>query len=109
MEKGESKEVLEYILHKQNYRGWGIDSGHYFSKRLAEEYPSEITKMYWKEVVFYVSLGKEKNYYHAVTILREIRKIMKNNNWMDEWNNRYQIFLEENRRKKLLMKSLESF
>ena len=109
LEKGESKEVLEYILHNQYYRGWRIDSGHYLSKRLAEEYPNEITEMYWKEVAFYVSLGKEKNYYHAVKVLKEIHKIMRSNNLTDEWNNRYQIFLEENRRKKLLLNLLKGF
>lgn len=108
LEKGDSKEVLEYILHHQNYRGWGIDNGHYFSKRLAGEYARDIVEMYWKEIKFYVGLGKEKNYIHAVGILREIRKIMKNNKWSDEWTNRYSIFLEENRRKKLLMKELEN-
>lgn len=106
LEKGQSKEVLEYILHHQQYRGWGIDSGHYFSKRLVKEYPREIVEMYWKEIVFYVGLGKEKNYYYSVRVLSEVREIMKSNKWVDEWNNRYHIFLEENRRKKLLLKAL---
>lgn len=109
MEKGESREVLEYILHHQQYRGWGIDNGHYFSKRLVKEYPREIVEMYWKEIAYYVGLGKEKNYRYAVSTLKEVRKIMKNNKWTDEWDNRYHIFLEENRRKKLLLKELEKF
>lgn len=90
-------------------RGWWIDNGHYFSKRLAKEYPREIVGMYWREIAFYISLGKEKNYSHAVSVLREVRAIMKNNKWTDEWNNRYHTFLEENRRKKLLLRELESF
>ena len=107
LEKGESREVLEYILHHQQYRGWGIDNGHYFSKRLVKEYPREIVEMYWKEIAFYVGLGKEKNYYYAVNTLKEVRKIMKNNRWTDEWDKRYHIFLEESGRKKLLLKELE--
>ncbi len=109
LEKGGSREVLEYILNHQQYRGWGIDNGHYFSKRLVKEYPREIVEMYWKETKFYVGLGKEKNYYHAVSTLKEVRTIMQNNKWTDEWDNRYHIFLEENRRKKLLLKVLEKF
>lgn len=109
LDKGESREVLKYVLQHQQYGGWGIDSGHYFSKRLVKEYPGEIVEMYWKEIMFYVSLGKEKNYYKAVSILKKVREIMKNNKWTDEWDNRYRIFLEENRRKKLLMKQLEKF
>ena len=108
MDKGETREIIEYITQHQQYRGWGLDQGHYFSKRLSGEYPREVVDMYWKEVTFYVSLGKEKNYGHAVKVLKEIRTIMKRNKWMDEWNDRYKIFLEEHRRKKLLLRALES-
>lgn len=109
MDKGETKEVIEYITQHQQYRGWGLDQGHYFSKRLSAGYPREIVDMYWKEAAFYVSLGKEKNYDHAVGVLKEIRTIMKKNKWIDEWNDRYKAFLEEHRRKKLLLRSLEGF
>lgn len=108
MDKGETREIIEYITQHQQYRGWGLDQGHYFSKRLSGEYPREVVDMYWKEVTFYVSLGKEKNYGHAVRALKEIRTIMKRNKWMDEWNGRYKTFLEEHRRKKLLLMALES-
>ena len=99
MDRGETREIIEYITQHQQYRGWGLDQGHYFSKRLSGEYPREVVDMYWKKVTFYVSLGKEKDYGHAVKVLKEIRTIMKRNKWMDEWNGRYKTFLEEHRRK----------
>ena len=108
MDRGETREIIEYITQHQQYRGWGLDQGHYFSKRLSGEYPREVVDMYWKKVTFYVSLGKEKDYGHAVKVLKEIRTIMKRNKWMDEWNGRYKTFLEEHRRKKLLLRALES-
>ena len=109
IDKKETKEVMEYITQHQQYREWGLDQGHYFSKRLSDEYPREIVEMYWKEVAFYVGLGKEKNYSHAVSILKEIRIIMKKNRWTEEWISRYNTFLEEHRRKKLLLRELEGF
>lgn len=109
IDKNEMKEVMEYITRHQQYSGWGMDQGHYFSKRLSGEYPREIVEIYWREVAFYVGLGKEKNYTHAVNILKEIRAIMKKNKWTDEWISRYKSFLEEHRRKKLLLKELERF
>jgi len=109
IDKGETKEVMEYITQHQRYGGWGLDQGHYFTKRLSGEYPREIVDMYWKETAYYVSLGKEKNYSHAVSVLKEIRTIMKRNKWTEEWNAGYRAFLEEHRRKKLLLRALEGF
>ncbi len=109
MDKGETGEVMEYIAQNQQYGDWGIDAGHYFSKRLSGEYPRKIIEMYWKEVSLYVGLGKEKNYQHAVTVLEEIRKIMKKNQWSEEWEIRYNAFLNEHKRKKLLLKVLDGF
>ena len=107
MDNGETAEVIEYLTEHQCYGGWGgVDYEHYFSKRLAASYPREIVEMYWKEVSYYVGLGKEKNYSHAVGVLKEIKKIMKNN-WSEEWDSRYKAFLEEHSRKKLLMGALE--
>lgn len=103
--KGETKEVMEYITQSQP----GLDHQHYFSKQLSNEYPREIVEMYWKETAFYVSLGKEHNYSHAVSLLKEICQIMKKNNWTEEWNIRYKAFLEEHKRKKLLLRLLENF
>lgn len=109
LEKDESSEVLEYVLKDTRDPASGLDSGHYFSKRLAGKYPREIAERYWREVNYYVSLGKENNYCRAVDIMREIRVIMMKHLWKDEWYRRYQAFLEEHRRKRLLMKVLDNF
>ena len=109
LDKNETKEVIDYILHPGQYGGWGIDQGHYFTKRLSGQYPREIVELYWKETATYVKMGKEANYAHAVSVLKEIRQIMKSNRWTDEWKTRYQAFLEEHRRKKLLLRLLEGF
>lgn len=109
MEKNETKEVFDYIMHPQGYGRWNVDQGHYFTKRLSGQYPREIVELYWKETASYVSQGKEANYARAVGILKEIRQIMKDNQWTEEWKSRYQAFLEEHRRKKLLLRLLEGF
>lgn len=110
MENEKTEEVLAYIKEHLQFNNWyWIDNNHQYSKVLANKYPQDIIKLYWKEVNYYVSLGKEKNYCHAVSVLREIRQIMKKNKWTEDWNRRYQQFLEENRRKKLLIKELEKF
>lgn len=100
---------MDYIRHPGQYGGWGIDKGHYFTKRLSAQYPKEIVELYWKETASYVNMGKEANYARAVSVLKEIRQIMRSNHWTDEWKARYQAFLEEHRRKKLLLKLLEGF
>lgn len=109
MEKNETKEVLEYLINNQQFIGWGMDVGHYFSKKLSDEYPREVIEIYWNEIEFYVSLGKEKNYAHAVRVLKEVQSIMKKNHWNEEWICKYNAFLEEHKRKKLLLKELEDF
>lgn len=109
IEKNEMKEVMDYILHSGQYGGYGLDQGHYFTKRLSGQYPREIVELYWKETASYVNMGKEANYARAVSVLKEIRQIMKSNKWTDEWKTRYQAFLEEHRRKKLLLRLLEGF
>ena len=100
---------MDYILYSGQYGGYGLDQGHYFTKRLSGQYPREIVELYWKETASYVNMGKEANYARAVSVLKEIRQIMKSNKWTDEWKTRYQAFLEEHRRKKLLLRLLEGF
>lgn len=109
IDKNETKEIIEYIIQNQQYREWGIDYNHCFSKRLSKEYPREIVEMYWKEAAFYVSLGKERNYSDAVKVLKEIRTIMKKNKWTEEWDTKYKAFVADNKRKKLLLRLLEGF
>lgn len=107
MDKGETGEVLKYILQYSGKRWQDLDENHYFSKRLSEKYPVEIVELYWKEAAHWVGLGKEKNYAHAVGVLIEIKKIMDKNKWPAEWDARYAAFREEHRRKRLLMEQLE--
>ena len=110
IEKGKTEEILEYLKQHLNFWDWQrIDDKHRYSKALAAKYPQDIIELYWKEVKYYINLGKEKNYRHAVSVLREIRQIMKKNRWTEDWNNYYAKFLEENHRKKLLIKELEKF
>lgn len=110
IEKGKTEEILEYLKQHLNFWDWQrIDDKHRYSKALAAKYPQDIIDLYWKEVKYYINLGKEKNYRHAVSVLREIRQIMKKNRWTEDWNNYYAKFLEENHRKKLLIKELEKF
>ena len=109
LEKDRTEEVITYLSEHRQYNGWGIDQGHYFTKRLSDKYPREVIEMYWKEVEFYVGMGKEKNYHHAVMVLKEIRTIMKRNKWKEEWNSRYEDFRRKHSRKKLLLKELEGF
>lgn len=54
-----------------------------------------------------MSVLAKKNYARAVEALKEIRTIMKRNKWSEEWDIKYNTFLEEHRRKKLLLKALE--
>lgn len=108
MEKGKTEEVLVYLKEHQQCNSWyGLDDNHRYSKVLADEYPQEIVELYWKEVKHYTSLGKKANYRRAVSILRKIRQIMEKNKWTEDWNKQYQQFINENRRKRLLIEELE--
>ena len=109
LEKEQPEEVMEYLLKHRMYRGYGIDEDHYFTKRLTDKYPREVVEMYWEETAFYVGLGKEQNYFRAVGILKEIRQIMKVNGWNEDWERKYDSFINQHRRKKLLVKQLEGF
>lgn len=109
IEKDETGEVIDYLTSHPQRGVWCLDGNHYFSKRLAGKYPREIVELYWGEVSFYVGLGKESNYRHAAAILKEIRKIMKKNQWTEEWKSLYQEFLEVHKRKRLLLGVLNGF
>lgn len=109
LEKNEAKEVMDYIMQHLRCGGVGLDEGHYFTKRLAARYPGKVVELYWREVDSYVKMGKEQNYRRAVSVLKDVRRIMIDNHWQDEWENRYRVFLQEHRRKRLLLKELEGF
>ncbi len=108
VENGKMEEVLEGIQNEKIYNYWNsIDDGHKYSKILAEYYPDEVVGMYWREANWYINKGKEKNYRHAVSVLREIRAIMKKNNKTEEWKIKFLRLKMDHGRKRLLMKAMD--
>ena len=108
LENENTKEVLEYLLKTTNRRSFSnIDYGHRYSKKLSKFYPNEIIELYWKEVRFFVNMGKRKNYSHAVNVLKEIKSIMTNNDQKDDWKMMFRELKEEHSRKRLFMEALK--
>lgn len=44
--------------------------------------------MYWNEVNEFVGRGRVKYYGHVAGVLREIKEIMMENKWNEEWERR---------------------
>lgn len=111
IERGKSAIVLSELQKPDHayYSYNHIDMGHRYSKQLVKEYPQEILTLYWGEVDYYARQGKRKNYHHAVSILEEIREVMKNLQLEKEWEVKYQEFVVIHKRKRLLMEMLENF
>lgn len=108
MDKKETKEVLTYITQHPDYGEWNaVDAYHRFSKRLTGQYPREIVELYWNEVDEFVGRKNVKYYGHVAAVLKEIRDIMRNNKWDEEWERRYGEFLRVNERKRALMREVE--
>lgn len=108
LENGNMVEVLEGIQNEKTFNYWNsIDNGHKYSKILAKYYPDEILGMYWREANWYIDKGKEKNYKHAVSILKEIRAILKRNNRTEEWKVKLLRLKKDHGRKRLLMKAMD--
>lgn len=108
LENGNMAEVLEGIQNEKTFNYWNsIDNGHKYSKILAKYYPDEILGMYWREVNWYIDKGKEKNYRHAVSVLKEIRAILKRNKMNEEWKVRLLGLKRDHGRKRLLMKAMD--
>lgn len=101
--KNNKKEVLDY-LQKNPY----IDRKHYFSEKIASEYPKEILELYWKEAQDFANLGQRHNYDYCVSVLSSIKKIMDNNNWKDEWKIKFETFFEKNKKKRLLVERMKA-
>ena len=107
MDKGETAEVIAYLAQHPNYDEWdAIDTGHRFSKRLADRYPREVTEMYWNEANEFAGRGNVKKYGHVADVLREIKEIMRENKWDEEWERRYGEFLRRYERKRALMREV---
>lgn len=108
MDKKETGEVLAYITQHPDYEEWNaVDEYHRFSKRLTGQYPREIVELYWNEVDEFVGRKNVKYYGHVAAVLKEIRDIMRNNKWDEEWERRYGEFLRANEKKRALMREVE--
>lgn len=109
LENNNTKEVLDYILKNVDYQSFNnIDSDHIYSKKLSKIYPDEISELYWKEVSYFVSIGKRKNYSHAVNVLEEIRTIMRKNNQKDKWKKMFDELKNKHSRKRLFMEAIKN-
>ncbi|GAU77718.1 hypothetical protein [Fusibacter sp. 3D3] len=101
-------EVLEILKKQSGFVGWHhLDEDHRFSKKLSKLYPDDIAELYWKEVKMSMNQQNEKGYRHAVSVLKEIQKIMRGNKQVDEWNRKYAELLMEHKKKRLFMKILD--
>ena len=107
IDKEQTEEVIEYLVTQRRFGQFSIDNEHYFTKRLVDRYPREVLEIYWSETQFFASLGKKENYIYAVKTLKAIKRIMMKNKWIDEWNRRYDAFICEHKRKRLLMEEVE--
>ena len=107
LEEGNEEEVLTYLDERTPYDDyWAFDYEHKFSRRLAEKFPWEVIKYFQKECECYCAMGRNKNYCNAVSILNEIKKVMKQNNLQEEWEKYFAEFKERHKRKRNLMKLL---
>lgn len=101
-------EVIAYLAQHPNYDEWdAIDTGHRFSRRLADRYPREVAEMYWNEANEFAGRGNVKKYGHVADVLREIKEIMRDNKWDEEWERRYGEFLRRYERKRALMREVK--
>lgn len=109
IEEGNLQEVLLKLQESSvaSY-GYGLDSGHELSKKLAEAYPLEICERYWKECESLCYQSNKKNYMRAVCILKEIKSIMIKHQFSDKWDIKYAEFLDRHGRKSLLIGYLQS-
>lgn len=108
LEKNNTKEVLDYIMKQPKHIAWyHIDENHRFSKKLVREYPDEICNLYWQEVRVNIEMKNEKGYRHAVSVLKEIKKIMTKNKQVEQWNRTYAELLFAHKKKRLLMKIID--
>lgn len=99
--------VIAYLAQHPNYDEWdAIDTGHRFSRHLADRYSREVAEMYWNEVNEFAGRGNVKKYGHVADVLREIKEIMRENKWDEEWERRYGEFLRRYERKRALMREV---
>lgn len=107
METGREDTVLEYLLgSRRGYDYWDVDCNQYFSERLAEKYPDEILKLYWRDVNSLLRVSNNKNYALAVSFLKKIKSLMKKNGQQEEWEAKIRELKAVHRRKRNFMELL---
>lgn len=107
LEQGNEKEILNHLNERIPYDDyWALDYKHKFSRKLAGKFPMEIIKYYQKECEAYCAIGKDKNYQNAVAVLKDIKKVMKQNGLQEEWKIYFDEFKERHKRKRNLMKMI---
>ena len=101
-------EVIAYLAQHPNYDEWdAMGTGHRFSRRLADRYSREVAEMYWNEANEFAERGNVKKYGHVADVLREIKEIMRENKWDEEWERRFGEFLRRYERKRDLMREVK--
>lgn len=108
LENNNKAEVLAYLEKQPAMNRWHhLDLNHCLSKELVTEYPDQIVALYLREMRVYIEQKNEKNYRHAVSVLKEIRQILCSHNKETEWNKLYSELLEEHKKKRLLLKIID--
>ena len=110
IEEGHPEEALDALMnHQRQPNSWydNPDRDHEISRLLTENYPKEIADMYWEECDDLCRTSNKSNYAHAVVILKEIRDISLHNDLEEEWSRRFRAFMEEHRRKRLLIQYIQ--
>ncbi|MDW7672767.1 MAG: hypothetical protein SCK57_14035 [Bacillota bacterium] len=108
LENNNKAEVLAYLEKQPAMNRWHhLDLNHCLSKELVNEYPDQIVALYLREMSVYIDQKNEKNYRHAVSVLKEIRQILRSHNKEAEWNKLYSKLLEEHKKKRLLLKIID--
>ena len=110
IEEGHPEDALASLRDnagRQMYWYDDPDRDHEISRLLIKDYPEEIAEMYWKECGGLCLSSNKSNYAHAVVILKELRELCAHYDLEEEWNRRFHAFLEEHRRKRLLMQYIQ--
>jgi len=106
IDEGRFDEALEYLQGHPNRPGsyWEVDQGHRLSKQLASRYPQEVCSLYWQECDGLCATVKQGYYPHAVSILKEIRRICIKSHTEAAWQAEFASFTERHKRKRTLMR-----
>ena len=78
------------------------DDDHGVSGQLASAFSADVVDLYWRECEKLCDKGDRRDYPRVGSFLEEIRSICEERSTLDQWNERFQFFLERHKRKKLL-------